>query len=104
MNLQGNKQRMANNFSIFNYYTDNSMYIHQNKCNDSTPPYVMHNSHNKNVEIESDLRGITRYNSNCASNKYNPQKDKKTIVNNIKECPLQYKILPNQYIKTNKKC
>lgn len=101
---------MTNQFSILDYYTDNSMYINKHKCADFTPPFISYlpiGINPKNIQLESDLKGITRLNSNCAEKKYVPknlelatQLNNCYITKNTKTCKPKYKILPNGYINS----
>lgn len=67
-------QKQKDNFSIFNYYTDISMY----KNNSNSPNTSVQNSTGTPpidlLNIENDLKNITRNNSKCANNKYTPTK------------------------------
>lgn len=101
-------RKQSDNFSIFNYYTDNSMYVNKNKCNDFTPPFISYipiGIQSKSVALESDLKGITRNNSRCATQKYIPKDETLTtrvdtkIVSPSKDCARQYKVLPNGYLQ-----
>jgi hypothetical protein len=99
-------QKATTNGSIFDYYTDNSMFINKNKCNDFTPPFISHTLSNKNIDLENSLKGITRSNSLCANAKYIPTDSNlierlDTVVQKQenKHCTNDYKILPNGYIK-----
>lgn len=47
------------NGSIFDYYTDSSMYVNNVRSN-------------KNIHVENELKGITRCNSSCLHAKYIP--------------------------------
>lgn len=109
-------QRSHSNGSIFDYYTDNSMYINKNKCNDFTPPFISYipvGINSRDVNLESDLIGITRNNSRCANSKYVPldnnlaERIDTTIIDKTASCNNEFKILPNAYINgmsyTNKK-
>ena len=66
-------QKQKDNFSIFNYYTDQSMYINNDDSDlykrtiTGTPPQIL-------INIENDLRNITRENSKCIYKKYIPKK------------------------------
>ena len=101
-------QRQQSNGSVFDYYTDVSMYENKNKCNDFTPPFIAYipsGITNKSVELESDLKGITRSNSRCMYNKYIPtdpdlseRLDSTPLYKNNNYCKNNYKLLPNGYI------
>lgn len=104
------QKRKVENFSIFNYYTDNSMYKNPNQCSDFTPPFISYmptGIDHKDVQLESDLKGITRLNSNCANKKYIPKdinlvgRLDTRVTSKRHECKSQYQILPNQYISSN---
>jgi len=106
-------QKLSGNGSIFNYYTDNSMYINKNKCDDFTPPFISYTPigvGERNINLENDLKGITRSNSRCASFKYIPNDsnlierlDTTVIDISSKNCTNEFKILPNGYINGNSK-
>lgn len=81
--------------SIFKYITNPNMFINKNKCFDPTPPFIGYDKL-LNVDIESNLFGLNRFNSKCSKCKYNPQTDNPP-VNKIKECKSNYKILPFGY-------
>lgn len=85
---QAQEQKFGTQKTIFDYVTDNSMYINKSQCFESTPPFVSYipiGVPNKNVDIESDLRGTTRYITKSSENKYYPE-DLKTVqsINNTK--------------------
>jgi hypothetical protein len=102
------EQKSKSNGSIFDYYTDNSMYINKNKCNDFTPPFISYipiGVNEKNIHLENELKGITRNTSLCASAKYIPadsnlveRVDKVVVDKSAKDCESSFKILPNGYI------
>ena len=104
-------QKNNDNFSIFNYYTDTSMYINVNHCDDFTPPFITYipkgvPERNYNINIENDLKGLTRNNSRCIFKKYIPNDpslasrlDNITLFHN-QACSDNFKILPNGYINT----
>ena len=106
-------QRSSSNGSIFDYYTDNSMFVNKNKCDDFTPPFISYTPigiGQKNINLENDLKGITRNNSRCASFKYIPNDSNlierldTTIIDiSSKNCANEFKILPDGYISGNTK-
>ncbi len=106
---QTQEQKFDNQRTIFDYVTDNSMYINKSQCFNSTPPFVSYTPigvPNKNIDIENDLRGSTRYITKSTENKYYPE-DLKTVqsmsntnIYNLNECNKDIKIL-NGYINQN---
>lgn len=97
------------NKSIFNYITDNSMFINKNECLDITPPflnYIPNGVPTQNVDIENELRGVTRNNTRCASCKFNSMEPNlansglsnkliDTYPNNKPICKPEFQIIPN---------
>lgn len=105
-------QQNNDNHSIFGYMTDTNMYINKNSCLDDTPnfmPYIQSGIPVQNVDIENDLRGITRNNTRCSSKKWqSPQPELAETLstipvdlypNNKQLCKSEQKILPNGYFK-----
>lgn len=109
-------QQNQGNKSIFSYITDTNMFINQNQCFDTTPPflnYIPLGVPTQNVDIENDLRGAVRNNTKCASCKYTPPEASLTFAtdgmssnkkldvypNNRPLCKPEYQILPNGYIR-----
>lgn len=93
--------------SIFNYYTDYSRHENKNRCVDFTPPflsYIPSGVNEKMIHVESDLKGITRNNSNCTNEKYIPSDPNlitrlaTTPLYNLNECSSDYKIIAKGYI------
>jgi hypothetical protein len=106
------KQQQSSNKSIFDYVVDNSKFVNQNECNNYSPPfltYIPTGVSVKNVDIENDLKGITRPYTRCAECQYSGlnASDDATIKqqpinvhpNNKKECTPKYNVLPNGYIQ-----
>jgi len=90
------------NKSIFEYVVDNSMYVNQNECDNFTPPFLTYMPGGikpKNVDIETDLKGISRVYSKCQSCKYQPTQNP-IKYENKKECASSFKIR-EQYINKN---
>lgn len=100
-------QQVAANASIFNYVTDNSMYVNKNECNNFTPPflaYIPSGIPEKSVEIENDLKGINRQMTHCNDLKFNPEQAAQHDTSHLKrkECAKEYNPVPNGYLpKTN---
>lgn len=112
-----NQQQQQSNKSIFNYVLDNSMYINKNECNNYTAPfltYIPTGVSSRSIDIENDLKGISRINTKCINCKYIPENIPESMQNNAsptnekmldiypnnkKECEHQYNILPNGYLK-----
>lgn len=103
-------QNINQNSSIFQYMTDTNMFINNDNCLDSTPPFLNYISSGiplENVDIENDLRGINRNNSRCSSKKWqSPNPGLAEIVsnqdfntNNKNICNDENKILKNGYFK-----
>ena len=106
------KEQEQTNKSIFDYVVDSSKYINHNECNNYTPPfltYIPSGSPVKNVDIENDLKGITRLNTKCVSCKYQPEQPLtqanpfrqqvfNAMPNNKNECKPTYNILPKSYL------
>jgi hypothetical protein len=105
-------QQSQSNKSIFNYIIDSNMFIHKNQCFDINPPflaYVPGGTPVQNIDIESNLKGVVRNNSRCASCKYQPTNlnlttdgsSNKEILNisphNKQLCSSEYQILPRGY-------
>lgn len=104
------------NKSIFNYVVDPSMYVNKNECNNYTAPfltYIPSGTPVKNVDLENELKGMTRPYSKCTSCKYQPeqytltqtehqellkQKQFNAMPNNKKECSPEYNIISNGYL------
>ena len=97
------QQQNKDNKSIFNYIVDNNMFVNQNSCFDTTPPflnYIPIGIPTQNVDIENELRGATRNNTRCTSCKYqgDTSVDGKKDVNFTQhECKPEFKILPHGY-------
>jgi hypothetical protein len=101
-------QQGSENHSIFKYMTDTNMYINKNRCLDDTPsfmPYISTGIPTQSVDIENDLRGITRPNTRCSSKKWqSPDQELIETVSTVpvynKElCKPEQKILPSGYFK-----
>uniref|UniRef100_A0A6C0H6U4 Uncharacterized protein n=1 Tax=viral metagenome TaxID=1070528 RepID=A0A6C0H6U4_9ZZZZ len=100
-------QQEQSNRSIFSYVVDESMYRNQNECNNYTAPfltYIPTGVQLRDINIDSDLRGMTRPYTKCVVYKYIPDQyfDEKTPhnPNNKKECTKAYNILPDGYIQS----
>jgi hypothetical protein len=104
------QQQQSSNKSIFDYVVDDSKFVNSNKCNNYTPPfltYIPTGVQAKNVDIENDLKGITRPYTRCTEKQYcgnvmdasNDVNIKYQPLYNKKECTPQYNILPNGYIQ-----
>lgn len=101
------EQQQQNNKSIFNYVIDTSMYVNKNECNNYTAPfltYIPSGVSSRNVDIENDLKGISRIFTKCIKCKYSPEDvsntNKKLDVypNNKKECEHEFNIVPKGYL------
>jgi hypothetical protein len=101
-------QQEQSNRSIFSYVVDESMYRNKNECNNYTAPfltYIPTGVQVRDINVDSDLRGITRPYTKCTDCKYAPEQylDEKPIKNpnNKKECSNKYNILPQGYLPTD---
>ena len=105
-------QQNQSNKSIFSYITDTTMFVNKNQCLDTTPPFLSYTPigvPTQNVDIESNLRGVIRNNTRCASCKYQPdnldlsgdgrQNNTKLDIapHNRQFCKPEYQILPQGY-------
>ena len=86
--------------------TDSNMFINQNNCLDTTPPFLSYIPAGipiENIDIENDLRGTNRLNTRCSSKKWmSPNPDlaetvSTTALFNKNVCNTDNKILPNGY-------
>jgi len=99
-------QQEQSNRSITSYVLDVSMYRNKNECNNYTAPfltYVPTGVQVRDINIDSDLKGMTRPYTKCTDCKYKPEQyfdDRSPQNPNIKnECAKEYNILPNGYIQ-----
>jgi hypothetical protein len=88
--------------SIFAYVVDDSMFINKNECNNFTPPfltYIPSGVSPRSIDIENDLKGITRPYTKCVDCKYAPAPNSLPQPNPVikKECTVDYNILPQGY-------
>ena len=97
-------QHEQSNKSIFSYVVDDSMYRNKNECNDYTPPfltYIPSGVQERNINIDSDLRGMTKPYTKCVACKYTPEHyvNERSIQNqhNKAECTKPQMILPDGY-------
>ena len=111
-------QKANSNKSIFDYVVDTNQFVNTNECNDYTPAFLTYipvGTPKQNVDVENELRGITRPNTRCASVKYQSSEqgalaaignNEKVLSqqqvylnypNNKQECSTGKKILPNGY-------
>ena len=105
-------QQNQGNKSIFDYITDTSLFVNKNQCFDVTPPFLSYipiGIPTHNVDIENNLRGVTRNNTKCASCKYTPDNleftsdgmsQKKPLdlsPHNRQLCKPDFQILPKGY-------
>ena len=109
--LCASNQQKDSNKSIFNYIVDKSRFVNNNECNNYTAPfltYIPTGTPTMNVDIENELKGMSRITSKCIDCKYTPPdlnqvQNKGPLYNhypnNKKECTPQYNILPNAYLK-----
>jgi hypothetical protein len=108
------KQYHESNRSIFDYVVDKSRFVNKNECNNYTAPfltYIPSGVPNMNVDIENELKGMTKPVTKCSECKYQPHDDTlvqsysfdKSMIdiypNNKKECSYDFDILPNGYLQ-----
>jgi hypothetical protein len=82
---------MSTDKTSFNWITDTNSKINVH-CTDFTPPflnYIPAGTPVQSVDIENELRGSSRYNTRCASCKYQQE-----------EYKLKLQVQPNGYIIT----
>lgn len=111
------KQYQESNKSIFDYVVDQSRFINKNECNNYTAPfltYIPSGVPKMNIDIENDLKGMTKPTTKCTDCKYQPEdpnliqaegfeyKMKDIYPHNKQQCPNEYNILPNGYINQPK--
>lgn len=111
------KQYQESNRSIFDYVVDKSRFVNKNECNNYTAPfltYIPSGVPKMNVDIENELKGMTKPVTKCTTCKYNPE-DKGDLAqstgfcgtpidiypHNKSECKSDYNILPNGYLRSN---
>jgi hypothetical protein len=93
--------------SIFDYVVDQSRFVNDNECNNYTPPfltYIPSGIPKMNVDIENDLKGMTKPMTKCSECKYKPDhfslsKPINIYPNNKKECSKNFNILSYGYLK-----
>lgn len=86
------------NKSIYSYITDNNMFINKNSCFDETPAFLNYMPSGiqvQNIDLENELRGVTRINTKCDCNPMTSMKLDKEFNMNI--CNKSNKILPYGY-------
>ena len=108
------KQHDQSNRSIFDYVVDKSRFVNKNECNNYTAPfltYIPSGIPKMNVDIENELKGMTKPVTKCSECKYKPEDeslvqsygfDKKMMdvyPNNKGECSHNFDILPNGYLQ-----
>jgi len=93
-----------NHKSIFQYVTNPDLFVNNNKCLDTTPPflaYIPKGIQKNSIDIENELRGTNRPITKCQNCKYHG--NQQLVQNTIKpenkeqlpEC--SSKILPKGY-------
>lgn len=109
------KQYQQSNKSIFDYVVDNARFVNKNECNNYTAPfltYIPSGVPKMNVDIENELKGMTKPVTKCTSCKYTPEDDslvqtygfdQKPVADvyphNKKECAHDFNIIPNGYLQ-----
>jgi hypothetical protein len=77
MNSQKGKKNCQlpnNSKTIFDYITDSTMFINKEECNDYTLPlgYINTGVLSKNIDLETELKGLNRQITKCNNCKYIP--------------------------------
>jgi len=85
------KERIGRSIAPINHILDQSRYEHSSKCRHELglvgePTVYMKSIEGGMVDLESDLRGITRQNTQCPSYKYLPQKVNTITRKNVLTC------------------
>lgn len=100
-------QQASSNKSIFNYVVDPNKFKNDNECNNFTAPFLTYIPTGvvaRNVDIENDLKGMTRPYTRCTAAQYSPAttpQSNDVYPQNKKECTVKQNILPNGYINTS---
>lgn len=92
-------QLKSSNKSIFDYIVDKSRFVNDNECNNYTAPfltYIPSGTPNRNVDIENDLKGMSRITTKCTDCKYKPEN-----LNNIYLTQSDNTISPQQPLKND---
>lgn len=99
-------QNDKSNKSIFSYIVNPFPHINEQECNDYTPPfltYVPSGVQPRNIDLENDLKGMTRPVTKCDACKYTPTNggvDGKFLdiyPNNKPQC--DHKIIKDGYLR-----
>lgn len=108
------KQYKESNRSIFDYVVDSARFVNKNECNNYTAPfltYIPSGVPNMNVDIENELKGMTKPVTKCTSCKYHPEdqdlaqssgfggKSVDVYPHNKSECKTEFNILPSGYLQ-----
>lgn len=91
--------------SPFQWVTDKNIVESKESCFLGAAPFAhnpFHSIPTESIDIESDLRGQTRYLSKCIDDKYNPS-TAKPIDYKINECNSDLRLAP-EYTRTNRSC
>lgn len=101
-----NEQNKGNK-SIIDYVMNNNMFVNENSCFDATPPFIHYMPSGvgkQNIDVENELRNITRNNTKCVSCKYNPINPdlainglSQSLLYNLEQCEPKHQILPYGY-------
>lgn len=70
-------KKVTNKKSIFQYVMDSSIRVHKDECNNYNPPFISYTPTGVlplNINIENDLKGMTRQLSKCTEKKYQQSK------------------------------
>lgn len=97
--MNDSKFQSQTNRSMFGYITDTSLYVHKHACSDYTPSFKNTSSTgtpSNIVDVDTDLKGLTRFMSKCTADKY--QGASNFTVPKLAECSSDLKILPQGYI------
>lgn len=92
----------TNNKSMFDYVTEISKFQNKNECANYTPPFISYipvGVSKKNIDIDSNLRGINQYLSKCTEYKYRQEDSPKIdYKKNEKECDRNFNIINSNYL------
>lgn len=96
----------TDNKSMFSYVTDNINYKNKNECANYTPPFLTNvpiGVPEKNIDIDSLLKGTNQYLTKCTEYKYRQEEKIETdYKKNEKECDKTFNILPFGYMPFEK--
>lgn len=80
----------TSNKSIFNYITDTVNYKNANECANYNPPFISYipiGVPQRNIDVDTVLKGIDQYLTKCTEYKYRGKIDLKNVkIDEKKEC------------------